>query len=84
MHISESIDFESVELQIAFAKMGMGTALAPRRSMDHDLEKGVLKEVPLSIPVPPRTVWGIYHSPPPIRIETFIKVIGSKENLPNL
>ena len=77
--IREAIDFESVELQIEFAKLGMGIAFAPGKSMADQIAAGELEEIALPTPVPPRQVWGMYHSQPSKRLEIFISGLKSAD-----
>lgn len=73
MALPEIIDFESVDLQLEFAMMGMGIAYAPAESMKPHIEAGNLAPVPGTPRIPPRSTWGLYFSNPAPRINAFLE-----------
>lgn len=54
--LSPEIELGSIELLVQFARIGLGLACVIRNFVSDELLSGVLREVPLSPPIPPRRV----------------------------
>ena len=56
LEMNEILEISNMDLLIEFAKLGLGVACVIRNFVEKDLETGVLTEVPLPVPIPPREI----------------------------
>ena len=54
--LNPEIELGSIELLIQFARIGLGLSCVIRNFIDDELQSGVLREVKLDPPIPPRRV----------------------------
>ena len=72
--IKPEIEINTMDFIIEFAKIGLGITVVIKSFIEKELEEGRLVEIPVSPPIPPRSV-GIIHDknkPLSIAAETFI------------
>lgn len=55
------LEVNEMDVLIEFAKMGIGISCVVRQFVARELEEGVLLEVELSNPIPPREIGFLYH-----------------------
>lgn len=72
--IKPEIEINTMEFLIEFAKIGLGITVAIKSFIKEELTNGSLVEIPVSPPIPPRSVGIIYDKNKPLSIaaQTFL------------
>lgn len=81
------LEVNSMDLLIEFAKIGLGIAGVTKNFVKEEIERGILKEIPLPAPVPRREVCFAYdaHTEPSRGARAFIDYISrSNEQFPSV
>ncbi|AJQ28939.1 LysR family transcriptional regulator [Pelosinus fermentans] len=77
--IKPEVEINTMDFLIEFAKIGLGITVAIRNFVEKDLTEGTLIEIPVSPPMPTRTVGIIYDKKRTLSIatETFLSYLQS-------
>ena len=72
--IKPEIEINTMEFLVEFAKIGLGITVAIKSFIAEELDKGYLMEIPVSPPIPPRSVGIIFAKNKPLSIaaQTFL------------
>ena len=70
LSITPDIEIDNTDFLLEFAKIGLGITTSVKNFVEDDLDKGILVEIPITPPIPPRTVGLIYSYNQPLSIAT--------------
>jgi len=68
MLVTPEIQINTMDFLVEFAKIGLGIALVIKNFVEKELQEGSLVEIPVSPPIPPRTICIAHYKNKPLSI----------------